>query len=120
MGTGAAREPDERRGFSPLRCLLAEDGSGARGYALYTTADRWDEATGLPDGRLVVREVMAADPAAGAALWHSLLTRDLVTTVTAELRSPRTRCFTSCSTSAGRACRSATASGCGSSTCPPR
>jgi predicted acetyltransferase len=81
-------EPDERHGFSPLRCLLAEDGSGARGYALYTTAARWDEATGLPDGRLVVREVMAADPAAGAALWHSLLTRDLVTSVTADLRSP--------------------------------
>jgi predicted acetyltransferase len=80
-------EPDERRGFSPLRCLLAEDGSGARGYALYVTADRWDEATGLPDGQLVVREVMAAVPAAGAALWHSLLTRDLVTAVTAELRS---------------------------------
>jgi predicted acetyltransferase len=81
-------EPDERHGSSPLRCLLAEDGSGARGYALYTTAARWDEATGLPDGRLVVREVMAADPAAGAALWHSLLTRDLVTSVTADLRSP--------------------------------
>jgi predicted acetyltransferase len=81
-------EPDERHGFSPLRCLLAEDGSGARGYALYTTAERWDEATGLPDCRLVVREVMAADPAAGAALWHSLLTRDLVTAITADLRSP--------------------------------
>ena len=80
-------EPDERHGLSPLRCLLAEDGSGARGYALYATADRWDEATGLPDCRLVVREVMAGDPAAAAALWHSLLTRDLVSTVTAELRS---------------------------------
>jgi predicted acetyltransferase len=81
-------EPEARHGFSPLRCLLAEDGSGVRGYALYATADRWDEATGLPDCRLTVREVMAADPAAGAALWHSLLTRDLVSTVTAELRSP--------------------------------
>jgi predicted acetyltransferase len=80
-------EPDDRHGFSPLRCLLAEDGAGARGYALYVAADRWDEATGLPDSRLVVREVMAASPAAGAALWHSLLTRDLVTSVTAELRS---------------------------------
>ena len=30
---------------------------------------------------------MAGDPAAAAALWHSLLTRDLVSTVTAELRS---------------------------------
>ena len=80
-------DPDERHGFSPLRCLLAADGSGVRGYALYATVPRWDEATGLPDGSLTVREVMAADPAAGAALWHSLLTWDLVTSVTADLRS---------------------------------
>ena len=80
-------DPDERHGYSPLRCLLAADGSGVRGYALYATVPRWDEATGLPDGSLAVREVMAADPAAGAALWHSLLTWDLVTSVTADLRS---------------------------------
>jgi predicted acetyltransferase len=79
-------EPDERHGFGPLRCLLAEDGSGVRGYALYATAQRWHEPTTLPDGLLVVRELIAADPAAGAALWHNLLTRDLVSTVTAELR----------------------------------
>jgi predicted acetyltransferase len=80
-------EPEERRGgFGPLRCLLAEDHSGVRGYALYETAQRWHEPTSLPDGLLVVREVIAADPAAGAALWHNLLTRDLVSTVTAGLR----------------------------------
>ena len=79
-------EPEERQGLSPLRCLVAEDGSGVRGYALYTTAQRWHEPTGLPDGLLVVREVIAADPAAGAALWHNLLTRDLIAAVTAELR----------------------------------
>jgi len=79
-------EPTGRHGFSPLRCLLAGDGSGVRGYALYTTAQRWHEATGLPDGQLVVRELIAADPAAGAALWHNLLTRDLVAVVTAECR----------------------------------
>jgi predicted acetyltransferase len=79
-------EPDDRHDFSPLRCLLAEDGSGARGYALYTTAQRWDEATGLPDSPLVVRELIATDPAAGAALWHNLLTRDLVSRITAESR----------------------------------
>ncbi len=43
--------------------------------------------TGLPDCSLAVRELMAVDPAAGAALWHSLLDRDLVTSVTADLRS---------------------------------
>lgn len=80
-------EPEHRHGASPLRCLLAEDGAGVRGYALYTTTQRWDEPTSLPDSSLVVRELVAADPAAGAALWHNLLTRDLVTTVTADLRS---------------------------------
>jgi predicted acetyltransferase len=80
-------EPNERRGFGPLRCLLAGDGSGVRGYALYATAERWHDPTGLPDCSLVVRELIAADPAAGAALWHNLLTRDLVSTVTAEYRS---------------------------------
>ncbi|MGH3249468.1 MAG: GNAT family N-acetyltransferase, partial [Trebonia sp.] len=80
-------EPADRNGFSPLRCLLAGDGSGVRGYALYTTAQRWNEATGLPDSPLVVRELVAADPAAGAALWHNVLTRDLVSVVTAEGRS---------------------------------
>jgi predicted acetyltransferase len=81
-------EPGERMGFSPLRCLLAEDGAGVRGYALYVTAERWHDPTTLPDCPLVVRETLAADPAAGAALWHNLLTRDLVSTVTAEYRSP--------------------------------
>jgi predicted acetyltransferase len=79
--------PAERRGFGPLRCLLAEDAAGVRGYALYAAAERWDDPTGLPDGQLTVREVLGADPAASAALWHNLLTRDLVTAVTAEYRS---------------------------------
>ncbi|MBV9093358.1 MAG: GNAT family N-acetyltransferase [Streptosporangiaceae bacterium] len=71
-------DPAEARaaGTSPLRCLLAEDGSGPRGYALYSAVNRWDDA-GLPDGELTVRELMSADPAAGAALWADLLSRDL-------------------------------------------
>lgn len=80
-------ESQERQGAGPLRCLLAEDGSGVRGYAVYVVKERWDDATSLPDGSLLVRELMAADPAAGAALWHNLLDRDLITSVTAELRS---------------------------------
>ncbi len=78
--------PEERNGFSPLRCLLAEDVSGPRGYALYAGHGRWDEATFLPDAVIVVRELMAADPAAGAALWQDLLGRDLVSEVVARLR----------------------------------
>jgi len=67
---------DSRRGSSPLHCLLAEDQSGPRGYALYSGRSQWDE-TSLPGGVLTVREMIAADPAASAALWADLLSRDL-------------------------------------------
>ena len=68
---------DEREGASPLRCLLAEDDSGPRGYALYSGRGTWDDSTFLPNGSLTVRELVAADPAASAALWADLLSRDL-------------------------------------------
>src|SRR5581483_9199203 len=67
--------PEHRGGSSPLRCLLAEDGSGPRGYALYSGTDKWTGS--LPDNVLSVRELMAADDAVSAVLWADLLTRDL-------------------------------------------
>jgi predicted acetyltransferase len=70
---------EDRHGASPLRCVLAEDGGGARGYALYSALSSWDAETSLPAGVLTVRELMAADPAASAALWADLLGRDLTT-----------------------------------------
>jgi predicted acetyltransferase len=76
----------ERDGKSPLRCLLASDPSGPRGYALYATRGKWDEDTFLPGGSLEVLELMAADPAVSAALWANLLDRDLIGSVTATLR----------------------------------
>jgi predicted acetyltransferase len=80
-------DPESERGdFSLLRCLIAEDGAGVRGYALYRAAARWEDGTFLPGGALVVSELVAADPAAGAALWRDLLSRDLITEVTADLR----------------------------------
>jgi predicted acetyltransferase len=81
-------ESQEREGARPLRCLLAEDDAGVRGYAVYVTHDGWDGPTVLPSGSLAVRELIAADPAAGAALWGNLLDRDLVTSTIAEIRSP--------------------------------
>ena len=78
---------EDRAGASPLRCLLAADGSAARGYALYRSTPRWEEGTVLPDGVINVWELVAADPAAGAALWRDLLSRDLIGCVTADLRS---------------------------------
>lgn len=71
---------------NPLRCVLAEDDTGPRGYAIYTASQRWDGKTFLADSALSVRELIAADPAAAAALWRDLLSRDLVTEFTATLR----------------------------------
>jgi predicted acetyltransferase len=75
----------ERRGMSQQKCLLASDDSGARGYALYRTKPDWDDGD-LPYGRLEVRELLAVDGAAAAALWTDLLTRDLIGVVTARMR----------------------------------
>lgn len=69
-----------------LRCLIAEDDSGPRGYALYTGQGGWDEVTSLANGSLDIRELVAADPAAAAALWADLLSRDLTTEFTARHR----------------------------------
>jgi predicted acetyltransferase len=77
---------EDRHGFSPLRCVLAEDDSGPRGYVLYAAQNRWEQGTFLPDSVLIVRELIAADPATAAALWRDVLSRDLVTEITAALR----------------------------------
>jgi predicted acetyltransferase len=74
-----------RRGMTSLKGLLAEDDSGPRGYALYRTKSDWAE-DGLPAGSLLVRELIAADARATAALWTDLLTRDLIDEVVAGQR----------------------------------
>jgi predicted acetyltransferase len=76
----------ERGGYSPLRCVLAEDASGPRGYALYAGMNGWESGTFLPDSKLAIRELVAADPAAAALLWRDLLSRDLVSETTVRLR----------------------------------
>jgi len=77
---GLVHDPPERRqGASPLHCMLAEDDSGPRGYALYSAAHRWDSETSLPNSSLSVREMVGADAAASAALAADLLSRDLAT-----------------------------------------
>jgi len=72
-------------GSSPLRCLLAADEHGPRGYVLYRTKSGWD-SDHLAEGRLEVRELYAIDPAATAALWSDLLSRDLVGEVHGRMR----------------------------------
>jgi predicted acetyltransferase len=79
-------QEEDRQGFGPLRCVLAEDDSGPRGYSLYAGRGKWEDDTFLPDSLLVVRELVAADPAARAALWRDVLSRDLVSEFVARLR----------------------------------
>lgn len=76
----------ERRGWSPLRCVIAEDDAGPRGYALYAGRSNWDERTFLADSAIEVRELTATDPAASAVLWADLASRDLVSELAVRLR----------------------------------
>ena len=39
---GIPTRPSGGRARAPLRCVLAEDDSGPRGYALYSAVHRWD------------------------------------------------------------------------------
>src|SRR5215471_17597229 len=80
-------EPDSETD-SPMRCVLAEDDAGPRGYALFTSEGRWEweEGTFLPAGFLDVHEAIATDPAAAVALGGNVLNRDLITTCRLHLR----------------------------------
>jgi predicted acetyltransferase len=65
----------ERNGAQPLRAVVTDDG-----YALYAVRPGSDEDE--PAGEVVVRELVAATPAARAVLWAFLLDQDLTRTVT--------------------------------------
>jgi len=65
-----------RGGDGPLRCVLAEDDGGPRGYALFRVKDSWDDYD-LPQSEVRLKELFAVDAAAYATLWRSLLDRDL-------------------------------------------
>jgi predicted acetyltransferase len=75
-----ADPPFMRDGASPMRCLLAADENGPRGYALYDAKPNWDDH--LPGATIDVFEVFGLDHPATAALWADLLTRDLAGEVT--------------------------------------
>ncbi len=66
-----------RDGASPERCLLAQDESGPRGYALYSARPHWN-SDGIPGHTLTVDELIAVDQDAATTLWANLLDRDLV------------------------------------------
>lgn len=71
--------PGSRHGASALRCVLAEDSTGVRGYARYATSTSWAQAG--PAGVVRLRDVHALDPAAYAALWRFVCDIDLTTSV---------------------------------------
>ncbi len=67
-------EPGRDRA-TPLQCAVTEGG-----YALYAQTASWSD--GVPDGTVVVREIVAADEPARERLWRYLLDLDLMGTVT--------------------------------------
>jgi predicted acetyltransferase len=68
----------ERRGAQALRAVVTDDG-----YAVYAVRPEWDDNG--PAGEVKVRELVAATPAARAALWAFLLDQDLTRTITWDL-----------------------------------
>lgn len=68
--------PSMREGRSALRCVVAEDDSGPRGYARYSTKPDW--STAIPSGTVHIREVIGVDGAALAALYRYLFDLDLM------------------------------------------
>ncbi|MGW5266763.1 GNAT family N-acetyltransferase [Microbispora sp. NPDC004025] len=75
----------DRGGMGPLRCLIAEDASGPRGYALFRAKSGWNEHN-VSDGEVRLLELQARDPAAYALAWRGVLDRDLCAVVHAERR----------------------------------
>jgi predicted acetyltransferase len=68
--------PSMRDGRSALRCVIAEDDDGVRGYARYSTQPDW--TPGRAQGTVHVREVMSVDAAARALLYGFLFDQDLM------------------------------------------
>lgn len=72
--------PDNRDGFSPrFHALLPE-----RGYAVYRVKPKWSDM--LPQGELMLIELVANDPEATASLWQFLFGVDLVRNIKAYMR----------------------------------
>jgi predicted acetyltransferase len=76
----ADEEIDRHGGAGPLRCLLAEDDHGPRGYALFRVKGRITDHD-VPDGELSLIDLFALDSAAYALVWRGVLDRDLIAQV---------------------------------------
>ena len=67
--------PVLRAGRSPMRCVVAEDSSGVRGYARYAVKAEWGD--GGAASTVHVKELVASDPAAQATLLRFVCDLDL-------------------------------------------
>ena len=71
--------PSMREGRSALRCVVAEDDSGVRGYARYATKQDW--GPGRPKGTVHRARGAAVDGPARALLYRFLFDQDLMSQV---------------------------------------
>ena len=67
--------PTQRDGATALHGVVHDTPHGPTGYALWRTKSKWNQHG--PDSEVQIREVVAEDPDAYAALWNFLLTIDL-------------------------------------------
>ncbi|MEU1850043.1 GNAT family N-acetyltransferase [Streptomyces sp. NPDC019990] len=72
---GVLDPESERGGASPLQCVLAERDGEPVGYARFSVKPGWETAG--PEGTVTLRDSVALDPAADAALWRFLFDIDL-------------------------------------------
>lgn len=78
--------PSRRNGGTELQAAVHETPDGPTGYAVWRTESAWE--AGGPAGKVQVREVVAADPQAYAALWRFLLSVDLTRKVLFHFATP--------------------------------
>ncbi|MEV6183479.1 GNAT family N-acetyltransferase [Streptomyces sp. NPDC052015] len=76
---GVLDPESERGGASPLQCVVAERSGEVVGYARYRVRPEWTD-TGH-NGQVVLQDLAALEPVAGAALWRFLFGIDLTTSL---------------------------------------
>jgi predicted acetyltransferase len=74
-----------RHGATTLRCVIAEDDAGPRGYALFRIRPGTTDHD-VPDSEVRLIDLFGLDPAAYALLWRQVLDRDLCSQVYAQNR----------------------------------
>ncbi len=73
-----------RGGFTSNRYAVYEEDGDPRGYLRYRVKDTWEE--GLPKNEVLAAELMAASPAAEAALWRFIFSTDLTDVIKTQNR----------------------------------